>query len=152
MPVGSLNDDDEMPEYGQKQERKKDRFEQVPRSNTHRGTVYEFEREMVKANVGRGYIHGLLHRTIKSLHEDGYSYDEIVVMIKTFFAKYGQDVRAKRREVDPAQMFAAKVHQLKAQVEPTVRGMQSGETSYDRAGDVSNDLVNRMRRNAGENK
>ena len=152
MRVGSLNDDDEMPEYGQKQERKKDRFEQIPRSNTHRGTVYEFEREMVKANVGRGYLHGLLHRTIKNLHEDGYAYDEIVLMIKTFFAKYGQDVRAKRREVDPAQMFAAKVHQLKAQIGPTVHGMESGETSVDRGREVSNDRMARMRRNAGENK
>lgn len=143
--AGAFDDDAEMLEWGQKPERKKNRFESAPRENTQPWAIYQWEREMVAAQCGRQYLVKALRRTIQNLHEDGYSYEEIVLLMKTFWAKYAQDVRAKRGEIDPVVMFSTRVGQLKKQVESVIRA--DGETSFDRAGEVTDDRIERMRRN-----
>jgi hypothetical protein len=147
MPVGALDDDAEMPEHGHVPKPKKERYARAPQGNTHHRVIYEFEREMVKHNCGRGFTAAVLHRTTKNLHDEGYSYDEIVLLVRTFFARSAQDVRAKRKEIDPAVMFTARIGQLKAQMESTVDSLRSGESSVDRGKQVREDRIERMRRN-----
>ena len=151
MPVGALDDDAEMPEHGHVPKPKKERYERPPQGNTHHRVIYEFSREMVKHNCGRDFNAAVLHRTTKNLHDEGYSYDEIVLLVQAFFTRSAADVRAKRKEIDPAVMLTARLGQLKAQF-ASARGMAVGETSFDRAGEVGNDRMARMRRNAGESK
>lgn len=128
MPVyGSMDSGAEMPEEGASPRKKKLPFEQAPKEGTHPWAIYEFERAMVKANCGRGYNRAVLASTFKSLRDEGYSNAEIVLMVQTFFLKDGQNVRAKRGELDVAVMFRAKVHQLKVQAEPTIRSERSGK-------------------------
>lgn len=143
--VGSL-DDAEMPEDGASPRRRKERFERAPRENTKRRVVYEFERGLVAAGAGRSYLEGVMYRTAGDLYDEGYSYDEIVAMVHTFFTRYAPEVRAKRGEVDPAVMFRAKAAQLKMQVEGSVMAVRDGrKTSSERGREMGQDRLRRMR-------
>lgn len=70
----------------------------TPKRNTHARCVRRFENEAVKAGH-RFWNTGVMHRTIKDLHQAGYTYDQIEWAIEALFLRMESAMRSAK---DPA--------------------------------------------------
>jgi hypothetical protein len=119
-------------------------FEKAPAEGTHGWLVSRFSAGVTRCG-SRGFNRGMLNGTLRSLRDDGLTNAEIDVLIQTFFVRWEQDVRAKRGEVDPVQMFRHRLPQLQVQAKEQVENVRTGrETAVDRSRVVRDDLMKRM--------
>jgi hypothetical protein len=130
--VGSLDEDAEMPEEGRKPKEEK-KFKEPPKKGTHPWLVYRFGQEQRQHNCGRSFTAGILHAAFKDLRNDGYTNEDIEVMIRAFFAQNEQSIRAKMADTDVAVMFRFKMHSLKIKTKDTVREERTGSRSLSEA-------------------
>lgn len=132
MPVyGSLDESAEMPEDGKTVKPKK-KFESAPKAGTHPWLIYRFGQEQRQHNCGRGFMKEILHSAFKELRDDGYSNEDIEVMIRAFFSQNEQDIRAKMADIDVARMFRARMHSLKTKARGAIKAEKTGSRELSR--------------------
>lgn len=141
VKIGNLSDDVSMPEAGAVPAKK-----EPVKTGTHGWAKAEFVRLMRAARVGQtGTTQGVLNRTFKKLREEGYTNEEIVSLVRTFFARYEQDIRAKRTEIDPSVMFVQRLPQLKAiKAEEIENKRAGGTTSVERGAELQREALKRL--------
>jgi hypothetical protein len=150
MPVfGSLDDDVEMPENGKPVKPVK-KFESAPKAGTHSWLIYRFGQEQHNHNCGRGFTVGILHRAFKDLRDDGFTNEEIEVMIRVFFARNEHDIRAKMADIDVAVMFRTRMNSLKTASADVIRSEKTGGAEKSKA--ISQGLRERMRQRSMQEK
>jgi len=131
---GNLSDDVDMPEP-EVGKRPKRPFKSAPPVGTHFWARDEFERLMVKTRCGgTRTTRKKLDRTFRLLREEGYTNEEIVIMVRAFFTRYAQEIRAKRMEIDPSVMFQQRLPQLKAQKKEEIESMRAGTKTSSQIG------------------
>lgn len=118
--------DQEMPEEGRTPKAKKE----PPAPGTNPWVVYRFREVARKHGVTRFNLRHL-NSLVKSLREEeGLSNEEIEIVIRVFFTRYGDVVRAKRTEIDPIRIFHQQINSgLLAQAEDLIRKHRRGDTS-----------------------
>lgn len=127
-PMGKsvIYDNQEMPEEGRNPKTKKE----PPTPGTNPWVVYRFREIARKHGVTRFNLRHL-NSLVKSLREEeGLSNEEIEIVIRVFFSRYGDTVRMKRSEIDPIRIFHQRINSgLLAQAEDLIRKHRRGDTS-----------------------
>lgn len=132
MPVyGSLDESAEMPENGKAVKPEK-KFDPAPKAGTHPWLIYRFGQEQRQHNCGRGFTKGILHKAFKELRDDGYSNEDIEVMVRAFFSQNEQDIRAKMADIDVAVMFRTRMHSLKTKARGAIKAEKTGSRELSR--------------------
>lgn len=94
---------------------------------THQWLMSRFKEEAVRHNIRGGYNVGALASAFKALRKDeGYTNEEIEIIVRVFFRKHEQDIRAKVREIDLAIMFRHRMHQVAKQAADQIRSKRKG--------------------------
>lgn len=145
--VYGADGDAEMPEHGDFTRRPKG----PPKPGTNPWLVVEFRRMMREARLGRyGFNNTVLNTALKSLRDDGYSNEEIHLMIETFWIRQADALRAKR-DLDAAVAFRHHLPALKSHTEQTIEDKRAGrKTSAERGMEIGSDLKARLMATRGK--
>lgn len=108
------------------------RFKEAPKVGTHKWLVYRFGQEQRQHNCGRSFTMGILHAAFKDLRDDGYSNEDIEVMIRAFFSQNEQYIRTKMSDTDVAAMFRSRMHTLKIKTRASIRAERTGSRELSR--------------------
>ena len=128
MPIyGSLDPSADMPEDG-KASVPKEPFTRIPVRGTHKWLIYRFGQLQRQHHCGQfGFNQKPLHKTFRTLRDDGLTNEEIEILVQTFFARNEQYIRSQR-DIDVALLFIAKVPALRRQASTQIEGLQRSLT------------------------
>lgn len=132
--------------YGLPRHPTKQREEQPPKTvkeGTHAWVLSKFEEGA--SHHGGGVNKGLVASVAKELRAEGYSNEEIVRMVETFFVRYEHDIRSRKNDLNIAQMFRHNLPHLKEQTKAEIRDKREGrKTTKERSAELQADLRKRL--------